>query len=156
MFKKSLALPLALVTALSLSGITSQASAAEGVPPAKVKHAAPAKKEKLVIQVSDKDASKWNLALNNAKNVLAIVGPGKADIEIVVYGPGIGMLKLDSEVGERVDQALNDGIKIVACQNTMKGAGLTKADMLPNIGYVPAGVVEIMRKQKQGYSYVRP
>ena len=38
----------------------------------------------------------------------------------------------------------------------MKGPGLTYADMLPNIGYVPAGVVELMQKQQQGFAYIRP
>lgn len=157
MFKRLLTLPVALLTALSLYGAAPLALAAGDPPTAvKAKHAATAKKEKLVIQVSDKDPSKWNLALNNAKNVQAAIGADKVDVEIVAYGPGIGMLKLDSEVGARIDQALNDGIKVVACQNTMKGAGLTEADMLPGIAYVPAGVVEIMRKQSHGYSYLRP
>ncbi len=157
MLKNPFALPIALFTALSLSGIAPLAIAAGDPPPAlKAKYAKPAKKEKLVIQVSDNDPAKWRLALNNAKNVQAAVGASKVDVEIVAYGPGIGMLKLDSEVGERIDKALGEGVKIVACQNTMQGTGLTEADMLPKIGYVPAGVVEIMRKQKQGYSYVRP
>lgn len=154
MLKKTFALPVALFAALSLSGIAPQAVAAPSTA-AKTKHVA-AKKEKLVIQVSDKDPSKWNMALNNARNVQAAIGADKVDVEIVAYGAGIGMLKLDSEVGGRVDQAIGDGIKIVACQNTMKGMGLTEADMLASVGYVPAGVVEIMRKQQQGYAYVRP
>ena len=33
---------------------------------------------------------------------------------------------------------------------------LTRADMLANISYVPAGVVELMRKQQQGWAYIRP
>ena len=41
-------------------------------------------------------------------------------------------------------------------RDTMKGMKLTYANMLPSIGYVPAGVVEVMRKQQQGYSYIRP
>lgn len=157
MLKKLLVLPVALLTALSLSGIAPNAFAAEGAKPAaKAKRAAPAKKEKLVIQVSDKDPSKWNMALNNARNVQAAIGVDKVDVEIVAYGPGIGMLKLDSEVGDRVDKAIGEGIKVVACQNTMKGMGLAEADMLSSIGYVPAGVVEIMHKQQEGYAYVRP
>jgi intracellular sulfur oxidation DsrE/DsrF family protein len=28
--------------------------------------------------------------------------------------------------------------------------------MLPTIGYVPAGVDEIMQKQQQGWAYLRP
>ncbi|MBI1425645.1 MAG: hypothetical protein GC149_19630 [Gammaproteobacteria bacterium] len=119
--------------------------------------AASTDKEKVVIQVSDNDPKKWNLAINNANNVLnALGGADKAEVEIVVYGPGIGMLKMDSEVGNRVDDALGKNIKVVACQNTMKAMKLTQADMLTSIGYVPAGVIEIMRKQQAGYAYIRP
>ena len=38
----------------------------------------------------------------------------------------------------------------------MTGQKLTKADMLNGIGYVRAGVVELMQKQKEGYAYIRP
>lgn len=113
-------------------------------------------KEKIVFQVSDNDPAKWNLALNNAKNVQQAIGSDKVEAEIVVYGPGIGMLKADSTVGNRVEEAKKSGVAIVACQNTMKGMKLTEADMLPNTSYVPAGVVEIMAKQKAGAAYVRP
>ena len=30
------------------------------------------------------------------------------------------------------------------------------ADMLKGIGYVPAGVIELMQRQQQGYAYIRP
>jgi len=113
-------------------------------------------KNRIVFQVSDADPVKWNLALNNARNVQEDLGPGNAELEIVVYGPGIGMLKKDSPAGGRIAQALNDGVKVVACENTMRGQKLTYEDMLPNIGYVPAGVVELMQKQQQGYAYIRP
>ena len=113
-------------------------------------------KSRVVIQVSDGDAAKWNLALNNAKNLQADLGAGNVDIEIVAYGPGIGMLKADSAVGARVGEALASGVKVVACDNTMRGQKLTKPDMLPDVGYVSAGVVEIMQKQQQGWAYIRP
>ena len=113
-------------------------------------------KGKVVIQVSDADPAKWNLALNNAKNVQQMLGADKVDAEIVVYGPGIGMLKADSVVANRIDEAKSTHITIVACENTMKAMKLTKDDMLPNTSYVPAGVVELMVKQKEGYAYIRP
>lgn len=109
---------------------------------------------KLVIQVSEGDAAKWNLALNNAKNVQHDLKG--AVVEIVAYGPGIGMLKADSEVANRVSEAADSGIKVVACGNTMKAQKLSKEDMNAKIGYVQAGVVEIMDRQQEGYSYVRP
>ena len=111
---------------------------------------------RVVIQVSDADPAKWNLALNNAKNIQTDLGAPNVDIEIVTYGPGLGMLKAESVVANRVDDALKDGVKVLACENTMRNQKLVKEDMLPRVGYVSAGVVEIMEKQQQGWAYIRP
>jgi uncharacterized protein len=113
-------------------------------------------KQKLVVQVSDNDPKKWNLALNNMKNVQDALGKDKVDIELVVYGPGIDMLKLESTAGNMVNDAVANGINVVACENTMDAQKLTKSDMLKSISYVPAGVIELMKKQQQGYAYLRP
>lgn len=115
-----------------------------------------AARPKVVIQVSDADNGKWNLALNNARNIQADLGAANVDIEVVAYGPGIGMLKLDSPVGNRIEEALGAGVKVIACENTMKGQKLAQPDMLKGIGYAPSGVVEIMQKQQQGWAYLRP
>ena len=117
---------------------------------------APTTKEHVVMQVSDADTGKWNLALNNAKNLQQAYGADKIDIEIVTYGPGVNMLKLDSVAANRIDEAKQAGVAIVACQNTMRNMKLTEADMLPNTSYVPAGIVEIIKKQREGYAYIRP
>ena len=66
------------------------------------------------------------------------------------------MLKFESEVGPRIDKALADGVKVVACENTMKSMKLKQSDMLPSISYVPSGVIEIIRKQREGWVYIRP
>ena len=113
-------------------------------------------RERVVFQVSDSVPGKWNLTLSNASNLQDLVGKDKVDIEIVAYGPGIDMLRLESEVGDKIDKAIASGVKIVACQNTMKAKKLTKDDMLPSISYVPGGVQEIIQKEMAGWSYVRP
>lgn len=117
---------------------------------------AAAKRNRIVIQVSDNDPAKWNLALNNAKNLQEDVGAANVDIEIVAYGPGIGMLKLESPTGSRIADAMKANVKVIACENTMRGQKLTRDDMLPAISYVPAGVTEIMKKQTEGWAYLRP
>ena len=128
-------------------------AAAAATPAALAQSAA---ENRVVIQVSDADAGKWNLALNNARNLQADLGAKNVEIEIVAYGPGIGMLKADSAVGSRIGEALGAGVKIVACENTMRGQKLARGDMLGGIGYVDAGVVEIMQRQQQGWAYLRP
>lgn len=124
--------------------------------PAVTQAQAPAGKQRLVIQVSDADPGKWKLALNNAKNVQQDLGASNVEIELVAYGPGIGMLKMESEAGNGVTQAMKEGVKVVACENTMRNQKIKREDMQGGIGYVGAGVVEIMKRQREGWAYLRP
>ena len=114
------------------------------------------KRHKIVNQVSYNDPAKWSLAQNNAKNLQDDVGAANVDIEIVAYGPGIGMLKLESPVGSRITDALTANVKVLACENTMRGQKLTREDMLPALKFVPAGVTEIMTRQSEGWAYLSP
>ena len=113
-------------------------------------------KQKVVFQVSDNDPAKWDLALNNARNVQADLGKDKVEIEIVAYGPGLNMLKAESKVAARLAQALDGEVTLLACENTMTNAKVTKADMYAGISYVQAGVTHIMKRQREGWAYIRP
>ncbi|HEY2559412.1 MAG TPA: DsrE family protein [Caldimonas sp.] len=123
--------------------------------PASQAQASAAPRNRALFQVTDDDPALWNMILNNMRNLREGVGSEGAEIELVGYGPGVHMLKADSPVKERIADALKSGVKVNACQNTMKAMELTPADMLPEIGYVPSGVVEVMRKQQQGWAYIR-
>ncbi|WP_018076843.1 DsrE family protein [Thiobacillus denitrificans] len=115
-----------------------------------------ADKSKMVIQVSENDPATWNLALNNARNIQKDMGKDNVELEIVAFGPGINMLKAESEVANRIGETVDSGVSVMACQNTMRNQKLDKEDMHAKVGYVASGVVEIMQRQKQGYTYLRP
>lgn len=132
------------------------AATAVALPRARAAEPAPPERNKVVFQVSDRDPGKWNLTLNNVRNFQTALPDDESDIEVVVYGPAIDMLKGGSPVAHHIAEALKNGVKVVACENTMHALKLVYADMLPGIGYVPAGVVELVRKQQQGYAYIRP
>jgi len=111
----------------------------------------------VVIQMSENDPAKWNLALNNARNLItAMGGADKVDVEIVAYGPGLGMLKEDSAVGERLGGVLSEGVKLSACGNTMRAQKVAEADLHMGVQVVSAGVMEIMQRQQSGWAYIRP
>jgi len=135
----------AIATGLAAGALAATARAAE-----------PAKRDRVVMQVSQADKARWELALNNAENLQEALGANNVDIEIVAYGPGIKMLELDSTSGNRIADAIKRGVKFEACQTTMRKLKLTKDSMLDNIGYVPGGVVELMRRQQEGWAYIKP
>jgi hypothetical protein len=115
-----------------------------------------AERYKVVLQVSDADPAKWNLALNNARNIQTDLGKGNVDVEIVAYGPGLGMLKAESKVADRLAQALDNNVGLMACENTMRNTKVKREDMYGGISYVDAGVVHLMKRQREGWAYIRP
>jgi hypothetical protein len=114
-------------------------------------------KPRLLIHVSENEPARWNMALGNAKNAQdEMGGPDKIDIEIVSNGPSVLMLKGDSPIAGRIAAATKAGVKVMVCENSMKGFKLAKSEMLPGVNYVPAGIIELMKKQQEGWAYVRP
>ncbi len=115
---------------------------------------APAR-EQAIFAVSDADPARWNLTLGNIGNALDGIGADKADIELVVYGPGIAMLKKDAAVAGRIAALIARGVHVAACQNSMRGFDIQASDLAPGVGQVPSGVVELIRREHAGYAYVR-
>ena len=110
---------------------------------------------KVVFQVSDADPGKWQMTLNNVRNAQTELGQDKVQVEIVAYGPGIGMLKADSEVATRLVEAAQTGAAVLACENSMRGFKLARTQMAGPVAYVPSGVAHLIRRQTEGYAYIR-
>ena len=147
---------IALITALVLAAGTGASFAAEqpAAKPAAAKKAKAAPKYKVVIQVSNPDPRSWAQALNYTENLQEELGKDNVDIELVALGQGLGILKLDSPHATRVADAMKRSVTINACEVTMRRQKLTKDDMLSDIGYVPAGLVQIITRQRQGWNYI--
>jgi uncharacterized protein len=112
--------------------------------------------EKIVLQVSDGNVQTWNQALNVVGNLREAYGPG-TDIEVVAFGQGINMLKMDAPVSSRLaDAQTKNGAKIYACENSMTRNKLARNDMAPDVVYVKAGIEHIITRQRQGWAVIRP
>jgi uncharacterized protein len=113
-------------------------------------------KQRVVIQVSDNDPAKWALALGNARNIQAELGKENVDIEIVAYGPGLEMMKAESKVADRLAAAMDANVGLIACENTMQNTTVNKDDIYGGVKFVHAGVTHIMKRQQEGWAYLRP
>jgi len=116
-------------------------------------------KNKLVIQVSTDDPRTQKIALNNAVNLQKLYGIDNVDIEIVAYGPGLGMLTQKSNQAKRIESLALQDITFSACGNTMAAVKKKSGKMpklLEGVDQVKAGVARIMELQQQGYAYIRP
>lgn len=109
-----------------------------------------------ILHINFDDKEKQGHGLKNAANFLKEVGTEGA-IEVVCHGAGIGLLVKDrSAHAEQVRQLVQQGVRFAACANTMRDRSIRKEDLLPGVAIVPSGIVEVVRKQQEGYGYFKP
>lgn len=110
----------------------------------------------VVVHVNFADAGEQGHGLKNIENVLKS-SEGNADVEVVCHSGGIGLVeKARTEHGELVASLIKRGVRFVACENTMRRNAIQKDDLLPGVGTVPSGTVEVIRKQQDGFAYFKP
>lgn len=111
-------------------------------------------KYRVIMHVCNPDPRGWNQALSNVMAMSRNL-EGNVSIRLIAIGAGLGMLIGTSPAAERVAMALKRGATLLACGETMKALSLEKEDMLPGIGFVPGGLIEILDRQREGWQYLK-
>lgn len=110
---------------------------------------------RVVMQLSSADTLEHKGLMNNLKHLKEGWGDS-VQVEVVVHGPGIALVtKGNSTQGEAIEQMIQKGVQFVVCRNTMKQKGLTEEQLLSGVGVVPMGIGEIIKKQEQGWTYIK-
>ncbi|MDJ0322658.1 DsrE family protein [Cryobacterium sp. PH31-AA6] len=107
----------------------------------------------LLLHVSGADAIHIQAGIRAAINARAQLPT--VSIELVIQGPCVTFLATGSVLESEL-AALGDGlVHILACNNSMRSAGL-QADQLPGaVSVVPAAVAHLAARQFTGWAYVR-
>lgn len=115
--------------------------------------------QKVVYHLSEPTRVKF--VMGNIKNHIAGKGgPDKVEIVLVIHGPALESFvssKAAPDMKLQIAGRAGDGVRFVACGNTMTAQKLKLSDM-PE-GFTVAeegGVVRIADLQAEGYLYIRP
>jgi intracellular sulfur oxidation DsrE/DsrF family protein len=119
----------------------------------------PFAEHRIVLQLSDSDASKQGLVISVAYNLLKAYDPDKVAIEVVTFGPGIDLLRPDNTNRKRVESLVAQGVRFDVCLNTVdtieRETG-KRPDIIPQAITVQVGVGQILSLTENGYTLVRP
>jgi uncharacterized protein len=61
-----------------------------------------------------------------------------------------------TELHKEAQALAGRGVTLVLCENTMRGAKLSKRDLMPFARTVSSAVGELVRKQTDGWAYLKP
>jgi uncharacterized protein len=75
---------------------------------------------------------------------------------VVVHEPGLDMVTRGKTIhAEAIQKMIDKVVRFLTCRNTMKHKGFTEEQLLPNVGIVDMGIGEIIRKQEEGWIYLK-
>jgi uncharacterized protein len=114
---------------------------------------------KVVIHVNDPE--RWTKALGNIRNLIRDLGEEKADIVALVNGPAITAFG-NPELVAAMETLADQGVHFLVCRNSLEnlcaeGVICLSENELPSfVDVTPAGITELVKRQNQGYAYVKP
>ena len=115
---------------------------------------------KMAIQINSNDSLTQKMALISARNLKAVLGKDKIDVELVVYGPGLSIIKSENKNAFRVQDLMQKyGLKVSVCEGTLKGYAKrhgSEAEIISGVTRVPTGAIRLLELQEKGYTYLRP
>lgn len=112
------------------------------------------KPHRIIFQMVSGDTLSHKALMKQLQNITSVAPSTK--IEVVCHGPGLNMLTSDkSVVSNQLQTMLGKGIAFYACEFSMQERKVEKAQILPGIGYVKAGIIAVVERQEQGWSYIK-
>ncbi len=112
---------------------------------------------KIIFGISSRDEETIQHVLSVANNVLKFYGPENVEMEIVAYYHGIrALLAKEKAFAPRVDALMQYDVRFIACGNTMRTKKIDKSELIEDVEVVTAGVVEMIERVNEGFTYIKP
>ncbi|MCU0359238.1 MAG: DsrE family protein [Bacteroidia bacterium] len=109
---------------------------------------------KIIFQLTSGDTMAHKQLMKQFNNILS-VSPSTR-IEVVCHGAGMDMLISGKTIVEdKINALAKQGVVFNACEFSIKERKIDRNSILKIAGYVPAGIIEIVTKQEQGWSYIK-
>ena len=98
------------------------------------------------------------LALENIKNLFKEVPPQQCRVSVVANGKAVNLFRKD-KVGERASDMAELhklGVSFKMCRNALAKNKIENADLFEVCEIVPAGILELINLQQEGFAYIKP
>ncbi len=108
-----------------------------------------------VVHLDDADPAAHARVFRNVGNLVDALDDG-SPVELVVHGPAITAVVAGAPSSESLQALVGRGVRVSACRNTMDREGIRPEDLTEGVQIVPSGIAQLVRRQRQGWAYVRP
>jgi uncharacterized protein len=112
------------------------------------------KPHKIIFQLTTADSLSHKALMKQLNNITTVSPETK--VEVVCHGPGLNMLMTEkTTVHEKIQAMTKRGVVFVACEFSMTERNVTKEQIIAESVYTKAGILYIVSKMEEGYSYIK-
>ena len=128
--------------------------------------------QRVVYHIDSGDLERQRSALRNVSNHLNDVGDERLEIRVVAQGDGVSMLVVPeatadlalygnatNQIQMLIENLRVRGVRFVVCANSLRRRNILATDRLYEVAtqdIVDSGLLELVRLQGDGYSYIKP
>jgi uncharacterized protein len=113
-------------------------------------------KTKAIFHVDLRDKAILRLAFANIRNLLTELGENEVSAELVANGEAVKFFVSEyNDLEDPINELASKGVRMLACEKAMKKYEVDKSDLLSCVSTIPAGVVQLVKRQEEGWSYVK-
>jgi intracellular sulfur oxidation DsrE/DsrF family protein len=115
-------------------------------------------KMKVVFHLDWDKEERLLMALENTKNLFKEIPPQRCSVQMLANGKAVNLLRKDraARYAPEMEELHKSGVRFKACRNAMAKNHVEKADLLAICDVVPAGILELINRQREGFSYIKP
>ena len=113
---------------------------------------------KVVFHLDWNDQNTMVMAINNIFNLLKDPFGADAAVRVLANGQAVRLFerRAAADTAGRIAELQGRGVRFLLCNNALTGLGIKPAELVEGCEVVPAGVVELIRLQQEGFAYVKP
>lgn len=115
-------------------------------------------KAKVVFHLDWNEEKPLIMALKNITNLLKQIQADESAICLVANGTSVQLFQSDRspEHTALIEDLCGRGVHFLLCNNSLNDLDIGREKLIQNCEIVPAGVVELIKLQTEGYAYIKP
>ncbi|WP_298670040.1 DsrE family protein [uncultured Methanofollis sp.] len=100
------------------------------------------------------ETGKTGAVLQAVRNLRLDMGD-EVEIEVVAHGDGVKAFLLTGQHVDDIRRMTEEGVRFAVCANSIRAMSFSRDDFQRSVEVVPSGIGEIVRRQSEGYAYLR-
>ncbi len=114
-------------------------------------------KYQVLFHLDEGNTFRLKLTLENIRNLIRDLGAENVEVECVINGAGVKLFHVSTAMEEElIDILTAKSVRFAICENSLVANRVQKQDLLDGLVFVPSGVGELVKKQAEGWAYIKP